>query len=437
MKIKLLGLLLFSQCLFFACQKRADHVPTPKEKYQKEFADWLHNQKSSFSNEQLLVEKDKNALLNWGAANYFETEKTSFMEVPYAFQSIHLNQGTAIGTNSDPNNTTVFSLVFAKSKLNGVVEARILVKDKVDKLINGVSVKEAYFFDDLVGKRKRSYFRAAGNTRLTRMYQDDNQGNTQLQQIGSTGNVSNFCISIQIPVYDLKCNNNADPGSSFGYPTTCIYTLVGWANFNSGCAAWQNQSLEPPDSFDYDGFGSGFSGGGDESFVDNYPGKEPEFVFDPADEYEKQYPRFTEMVKSLKSFVRNNPRVLLALQKYTGFSKQKIIDHLTFGKGPTLKVEDMVDRYAFYNKSKGESTLHIRASYVRGLEQAFLQSTREATSFLLAITILHEYVHFGTHSNGIIEGEYEFGDFFERELFGVTVQDDNAGTILIKFIKIR
>ena len=269
MKMKLLGLLLFSLCVFFACQKRADQILTPKEKYQKEFADWLHSQKNSFSDEQLLVEKDKIARLNWGAANYFETEKTSFLEVPYAFQAAQNSQSTGLVTNNNQNSSTLFSLVFAKSKQNGTVEARVLLKDKFDKLINGVSVKEVYLFDDLAGKRRRSYFRAAGNTRLTRMYRDDNQANTQVQQIGSTGTVANFCISIQIPVYDLKCNNvnNADPGSSFGYPTTCTYTLVGWANFNSGCAAWQTQSLEPPDTFDYDGFGIG-GGGFSNSYED-------------------------------------------------------------------------------------------------------------------------------------------------------------------------
>jgi hypothetical protein len=141
------------------------------------------------------------------------------------------------------------------------------------------------------------------------------------------------------------------------------------------------------------------------------------------------------MVKNLKTFVKNNPKVLNALQKYSGFSKQQILNHLTFGQGPNIKVEEMNGRFGFYNKNNGNKTLHIRASYVRGLEQSHLQSTQEATAFLLAVTILHEYVHLGTTQNNISEGVYDFGYGFERDAFNVIVDDDNAGTVVLKFSK--
>lgn len=176
-----------------------------------------------------------------------------------------------------------------------------------------------------------------------------------------------------------------------------------------------------------------FSGDDGTTFTDPDPLIEPNFQFDPADNYETTYPRFTNMVKNLKTFVKNNPKVLNALQAYSGFSKQQILNHLTFGQGPTIKVEEMTGRYGFYNKNNGNKTLHIRASYVRGLEQAFLQSTQEATAFLLAVTILHEYVHLGTTQNNISEGIYDFGYGFERDAFNVIVDDDNAGTVVIKF----
>ena len=54
-----------------------------------------------------------------------------------------------------------------------------------------------------------------------------------------------------------------------------------------------------------------------------------EIQFDSNDNYETQYPRFTNLVKNLKTFVKDNPDVLNALQRYSGFSKQKIIDHLS------------------------------------------------------------------------------------------------------------
>jgi hypothetical protein len=171
------------------------------------------------------------------------------------------------------------------------------------------------------------------------------------------------------------------------------------------------------------------------TFNDNYPNTNPDFQFDPNDNYGNLYPNFTNLVKNLKTFVKNSPEVLNALQKWSGFSKQQILDKLTFGHGPIIKVEEMSGRFGFYNKNTSENTLHMRASYVRGLEQSQLASTKQATAFLLAVTILHEFVHYGTGLNNISEGQYDFGLGFERDAFNVIVDDDNAGDVVVKFSK--
>ncbi|TDE43297.1 hypothetical protein E0I26_11845 [Flavobacterium rhamnosiphilum] len=178
-----------------------------------------------------------------------------------------------------------------------------------------------------------------------------------------------------------------------------------------------------------------YTGDDGSAFTDLNPLKEPDFKFNFADNYETLYPRFVNMVKKLKTFVKNNPKVLAALQTYSNFRKEEILDHLTFGQGPIIKIEEMYGRYGFYNKEKGINTLHISASYVRGLEQAFLESTQEATAFLLAVTLLHEYVHLATQQNKISEGVYDFGKGFERDAFNVIIDYDNAGSVVIKFSK--
>jgi hypothetical protein len=170
-------------------------------------------------------------------------------------------------------------------------------------------------------------------------------------------------------------------------------------------------------------------------FYDSETSLQPFFVFDSADNYETLYPRFYDLVKNLKTFVKNNPDVLNALQTWSGFSKQQIINHLTFGRGPQIKVEEMKGRYAWYKKVQNENTLRIRASYVRGLESSFLESTKKGTSFLLAVCILHEYIHFGTNHNNISEGVFDFGYGFERDAFNVLVENTNANEIVIKFSK--
>lgn len=176
-----------------------------------------------------------------------------------------------------------------------------------------------------------------------------------------------------------------------------------------------------------------FIGDDNTTFDDLNSTNEPSFQFDPIDNYEVNYPRFANMVKKLKTFVKNNPKALSALQRYSGFTKQQILNHLTFGQGPIIKIEEMNGRFGYYNKNNGANTLHLRASYVRGLEQSFLPSTQEATAFLLAVTILHEYVHLGTTQNGISEGVYDFGYGFERDAFNVIVDEDNAANVVIKF----
>lgn len=161
--------------------------------------------------------------------------------------------------------------------------------------------------------------------------------------------------------------------------------------------------------------------------------EEPDFVLEATDNYEVLYPRFSNMVKNLKTFVKNNPKVLNALQRWSGFSKQQILNHLTYGQGPKIKVEEMAGRYAWYKKEPGNNTIKVRASYVRGLEVAYLEKTKEGTAFLLAVALLHEYVHIGTNHNNISEGKYDFGFGFEMESFNVMVEDENANTIVVKF----
>lgn len=172
-----------------------------------------------------------------------------------------------------------------------------------------------------------------------------------------------------------------------------------------------------------------------DQFVDINPTLEPTFQFPVDNNYETIYPRFTDLVKNLKTFVKENPKVLNALQAYSGLSKTTILDHLSFGEGPIIKVVEMDGRIGQFKKLSGNKTLEIRASYVRGLEQANLLCTKEATAFLLAVTILHEYVHYGNFSISRSEGIYDFGTGFERDAFNVIVEPFNAAEVVISFTK--
>ncbi|ANI89382.1 hypothetical protein A9P82_08805 [Arachidicoccus ginsenosidimutans] len=149
---------------------------------------------------------------------------------------------------------------------------------------------------------------------------------------------------------------------------------------------------------------------------------------------QQKYPRLTEMVKNLRNYVLNDPKVLQALIDFSGLTKSEILNDLTFGNGPTINIVDLDDEFGYFDGSENPNAINIDASYVRGLEIAKLQSTIEATSFLLAVTALHEFVHYGRFFNGL-DRTYEYGLGFEHEAYGITIDETNAYEYSWRFYK--
>ena len=191
-----------------------------------------------------------------------------------------------------------------------------------------------------------------------------------------------------------------------------------------GCIAHANCINPGIDSGGGDGSGGG-GGGGD---IDIETDVSPNFRMKLSDQ--QKYPRFTNMVKSLEQFVRNNPIVLKALIKNTGLTEAKVLEGLKWGKGPEIAIKDFTDNPNKYGQyTDGTNVLEISAKYVRGLEIVSLPASQKNTSFLLAITILHEYTHFGDYMADGKREEWEMGWGFEQDILGkarATVEKDNA-----------
>ncbi|MCT4180476.1 hypothetical protein HZP54_11010 [Elizabethkingia anophelis] len=160
--------------------------------------------------------------------------------------------------------------------------------------------------------------------------------------------------------------------------------------------------------------------GGDNTLVS------PNFRMKLSDQ--QKYPRFTNMVKNLEQFVRNNPVVLNALVKNTGLTEAKVLEGLKWGKGPLIDFDEFPStKYGEY--SDFSKRLIINAVYVRGLENSSLAITQKNTSFLLAITVLHEYTHYGDKLADGYYGDYEMGFGFEQDILGkakLSVTKENA-----------
>ncbi|WP_108721104.1 hypothetical protein [Elizabethkingia ursingii] len=196
-----------------------------------------------------------------------------------------------------------------------------------------------------------------------------------------------------------------------------------------GCIAHSNCINPGIDSGGGDGSGGG-GGGGD---IDIETDVSPNIKMKISDQ--QKYPRFTKMVKNLEQFVKNNPIVLKALMKNTGLSEAKIMEGLKWGKGPSIAFDDFhPDKYGDY--SNYSKTLTINKLYVKELEATNFPATEKTVSFLLAVTVLHEYTHYGDMLADGYQGDYEMGWGFEQDIlgrYGLFVNRKNAGFYIKMF----
>ncbi|WHF52414.1 hypothetical protein QGN23_03820 [Chryseobacterium gotjawalense] len=168
----------------------------------------------------------------------------------------------------------------------------------------------------------------------------------------------------------------------------------------------------------------------------------PDFKMRSLDQI--KYPKFTQMVKGLKSYVQNNPIILNKLIEISGMTYAQILDKLTFGQGPQIELipglkdatdpANPVDCYGLFS-SATPNVLYIREDFALGLQQATLHTTADATNFLLAVTILHEFVHYGNYLTGTnpINGT-ETGVLFENEVYKMVITKNTAGKYIQQFI---
>lgn len=147
------------------------------------------------------------------------------------------------------------------------------------------------------------------------------------------------------------------------------------------------------------------------------------------------FPRFTQIVKNLKSYVQNTPSILPKLRTISGLTDAQILDKLTFGKGPNIElVQNLVhENQPVYGKFKHNQPeiLYINQNFAQGLEQASLPTTIEATSFLLTVVVLHEFVHYGNFVSGFKPTGNEAGELFENAVYGIVVTKYNAYDVYV------
>ncbi|GGI24190.1 hypothetical protein [Pedobacter mendelii] len=154
------------------------------------------------------------------------------------------------------------------------------------------------------------------------------------------------------------------------------------------------------------------------------------FIIDKSTQ--DKYPKFTDLIKRLESFVANDKKVLDALIKWSGYNREQILEKVKFGQGPTIVVKELTGKYGYFDRAENPNVINIDASWVRGLEAANLLETQEATGFFLAVTALHEFVHQSRAANGL-DRNYEYGYGFEQSAFGLIIENDGVAPYNYRF----
>ena len=150
----------------------------------------------------------------------------------------------------------------------------------------------------------------------------------------------------------------------------------------------------------------------------------------------RQYQRLAQYLRNGIQDIANNPKIMNALMKYGQFSRQDIIKGLTWGDGPKINVTTLEGDYiGEFTPYIGSKEIRLNKNFVSQLDTRIgFGVDKDALLFLLAVTILHEYVHYGDDQDGIDyfvkDGESDEGRAFELAAYGQIITRSNARQIL-------
>ena len=138
---------------------------------------------------------------------------------------------------------------------------------------------------------------------------------------------------------------------------------------------------------------------------------------DKIAEYISNYPKFTAVLRNDIPNVANNDVILNAINGLTDAPIDVIKDALKWGNGPEIIIEQLGtnesgdEKNGVYRGHLFENAINILfidVDLVLEFEQSDNDELSDALGFLLAVTVLHEYVHFA---------DMNYGDHFWGELF--------------------
>ena len=162
---------------------------------------------------------------------------------------------------------------------------------------------------------------------------------------------------------------------------------------------------------------------------------DPSGRFIVSKEFEKEYPRTTYYLKYGIEKVLDYKKIKEALIKYSELSSDNLRNDFKFGKGPIIYATKQIGSYGVTKSLGKKAYITISEDLLYNLEFA-VGLERDIMLFLTAVTILHEYVHYGDAQDGKHQGpSVEEGLEFEKAAYGKVVTYTTAQELIEQYLK--
>ncbi len=153
----------------------------------------------------------------------------------------------------------------------------------------------------------------------------------------------------------------------------------------------------------------------------------------------KDYPRFYKVLSQLTGFLKENPDVLQTLADDTKLTKEQVLQFMDIKspEGQIIKAAQFIlkDPNDFRFGQAGYPKSYVNVDLIKTFEGLQTPAFIQGTSFLLAVTVLHEFVHWGRSYN-ILKSDrpngQDYGSYWEQRTFGM-VTGINKATINLSY----
>ena len=155
-----------------------------------------------------------------------------------------------------------------------------------------------------------------------------------------------------------------------------------------------------------------------------------------------EFPKFYEVLEKLPQFLEANPKVLSTLAEDSGLTKEQVLSFMDIKspEGQIIKAAQFALKNSkeFRYGQSGYPKSYVNVDLIKTFETLQTPAFIQGTSFLLAVTVMHEFVHWGRaynilHSFAPKGSKYsDYGSYWEDRTFGM-ITGRNQETINLSY----